>query len=142
MGWTELRYGYAFWSGQGNAGDGLGFSINNAYYNWGGSGLETPNEPDDYNSNQDAAGIALAGWPAGTSLLGEAGEWNDINMANELYFVIDEKNNSIDLTEIVDPSIIGGMIVRVGDKQVDESIKRKLTNLEMGFSDNLYVSEI
>ena len=49
---------------------------------------------------------------------------------------------TVDLTEIVDPSIIGGMIVRVGDKQVDESIKRKLTNLEMEFDSNLYISEL
>jgi F-type H+-transporting ATPase subunit delta len=49
---------------------------------------------------------------------------------------------SVDLKEIVDPSIIGGMIVRVGDKQIDESIKRKLTNLEMEFNDNHYISKI
>ena len=48
----------------------------------------------------------------------------------------------VDLNEIVDPTIIGGMIVRVGDKQVDESIKRKLKNLEMEFDNNLYVSAI
>jgi F-type H+-transporting ATPase subunit delta len=52
------------------------------------------------------------------------------------------QTESVELTEIVDPTIIGGMIVRVGDKQIDESIKRKLTNLEMEFSNNLYVSEI
>jgi F-type H+-transporting ATPase subunit delta len=49
---------------------------------------------------------------------------------------------SVDLTEIVDPSIIGGMILKVGDKQIDESIKRKLTDLEMEFDNNLYIAEI
>jgi F0F1-type ATP synthase delta subunit len=34
------------------------------------------------------------------------------------------------------------MILRVGDKQVDESIKRKLVNLEMEFDDNLYISAL
>jgi F-type H+-transporting ATPase subunit delta len=58
--------------------------------------------------------------------------------------ILKSSNNteSVDLEEIVDPAIIGGMIVRVGDKQVDESIKRKLTNLEMEFDDNLYISEL
>lgn len=51
------------------------------------------------------------------------------------------KDASLELTEVIDPSIIGGLIVRIGDKQIDESIKRKLTNLEMEFDDNLYVKE-
>ncbi len=48
----------------------------------------------------------------------------------------------VDLKEIVDPTIIGGMIVKVGDKQIDESIKRKLTNLEMEFDKNVYIYEL
>jgi F-type H+-transporting ATPase subunit delta len=49
---------------------------------------------------------------------------------------------SIDLKEIVNTDIIGGMILRIGDKQVDESIKRKLTNLEMEFDENPYIKEV
>jgi F-type H+-transporting ATPase subunit delta len=49
--------------------------------------------------------------------------------------------SSIDLHEVIDTNIIGGMILRVGDKQVDESIKRKLKNLEMEFDENPYVKE-
>lgn len=58
--------------------------------------------------------------------------------------LLKEKNNTetIDLVEVVDPSIIGGMILKVGDKQIDESIKRKLTNLEMEFNNNPYISEL
>jgi len=48
---------------------------------------------------------------------------------------------SVDLKEIVDENILGGMILRVGDKQVDESIKRKLMNLEMEFDENPYIKE-
>jgi F-type H+-transporting ATPase subunit delta len=48
---------------------------------------------------------------------------------------------SVDLHEVVDESLIGGLILRVGDKQVDESIKRKLVNLEMEFDKNPYVKE-
>jgi len=48
---------------------------------------------------------------------------------------------TIDLQEIVNPAIIGGMILRVGDRQVDESIKRKLTSLELEFDENPYIKE-
>ena len=48
---------------------------------------------------------------------------------------------NVELKEIVNADIIGGMILRIGDKQVDESIKRKLNNLEMEFDENLYVKE-
>lgn len=52
-----------------------------------------------------------------------------------------KETEGVALTEVVDPALIGGMILRVGDKQIDESIKRKLTNLEMEFDDNPYVKE-
>lgn len=57
--------------------------------------------------------------------------------------LLSSTNNSsaVDLNEVVDPTIIGGMILRVGDKQIDESIKRKLMNLEMEFDENPYVKE-
>lgn len=48
---------------------------------------------------------------------------------------------TIDLQETIDKDIIGGMILRVGDNQIDESIKRKINNLEMEFKKNLYVKE-
>lgn len=43
--------------------------------------------------------------------------------------------------EIVDPSIIGGLVVRIGDKQFDGSIARKLNDLKKDFSKNPYVAE-
>lgn len=55
--------------------------------------------------------------------------------------LVNKDNSTIELKEIVNPEIIGGMILRVGDTQVDESIKRKLANLEMEFDENPYVKE-
>ena len=49
--------------------------------------------------------------------------------------------SSIDLIEKVDPEIIGGLILRVGDQQVDESILSKIQQLEMEFSSNPYIKE-
>lgn len=64
-----------FWQGtaSGNAVGGL-------YNNWG-------NEPDDY-LGQDALALSLNGWP-----LGVAGEWNDVDHNNTLYFVIEYASN-------------------------------------------------
>ena len=45
----------------------------------------------------------------------------------------------VSLENIVDPSIIGGFILKVGDKQYDASIQGKMNNLRREFEDNLYV---
>lgn len=49
---------------------------------------------------------------------------------------------NVEITEKVDPAIIGGMIVRVGDKQFDASIARKLNDLKKEFSNNQYISQL
>lgn len=48
----------------------------------------------------------------------------------------------IELIEIVDPEVIGGFILNVGDRQVDASIKSKLKTLEVSFSHNPYIKEL
>ena len=45
----------------------------------------------------------------------------------------------VHLENIVDPNIIGGFILKVGDKQFDASILGKMNNLRREFEDNLYV---
>ena len=65
--------GVDFWLGNSL----FGFPVNGLYNNWG-------NEPDDFNNNQDAMGIALTDWPRGV-----LGEWNDVDEANQLYFLIE-----------------------------------------------------
>lgn len=39
-------------------------------------------------------------------------------------------NGTIDLTEKIDPALIGGFIVRIDDQQIDASIASQLTNLK------------
>jgi F-type H+-transporting ATPase subunit delta len=48
----------------------------------------------------------------------------------------------IELDEIVDPDLIGGFILKVGDRQVDASIKSKLKTLKVDFSQNPYIKEL
>ncbi len=50
-------------------------------------------------------------------------------------------DNDIELKEIVDPSIIGGYILRWGDQQVDASVTQKLHDLRQEFSSNLYLKD-
>lgn len=95
--------GVNFWTGQGSAGFGNGKAIDGAYVNWGGAGAGAYNEPDNYNQNQNAAAIGLAEWPNGSGGLGEAGEWNDININNSHYFVI-EYIEKLDTPELEYPA--------------------------------------
>jgi F-type H+-transporting ATPase subunit delta len=48
----------------------------------------------------------------------------------------------IEITERVDSSLIGGFVVRVGDKQLDASIAQKIKQLKREFSENNFVPGI
>jgi F-type H+-transporting ATPase subunit delta len=48
----------------------------------------------------------------------------------------------VELVEKVDPSLIGGFILNVGDRQVDASIRTKLKTLKRKFSQNPYIKEL
>lgn len=48
---------------------------------------------------------------------------------------------SIELVEKTDKGLIGGFVLRVGDKQVDASVIRQIRNLERNFSENPYIKE-
>jgi len=48
----------------------------------------------------------------------------------------------ITIENVVDPSIIGGFVLRVGDKQFDASISGEMNELRRKFDDNLYVTKL
>ncbi len=52
-----------------------------------------------------------------------------------------QQGQSIEVIEELDPSLIGGFILRVGDRQFDTSVSKKLKQLKNEFDDNLYVKE-
>jgi hypothetical protein len=83
--------GVNFWTGQGAA----GAPVAGAYHNWGGKSTGTVNEPDNFGAGQHHGAIGLTGWPAGTTMLGSAGEWNDIIGSSLLYFVVEKDTGSI-----------------------------------------------
>lgn len=47
----------------------------------------------------------------------------------------------VELKEIVDESLIGGFILKIGDRQIDDSINSRLKALKLEFSKNPYVKE-
>jgi F-type H+-transporting ATPase subunit delta len=53
-----------------------------------------------------------------------------------------QEGREMEIVEKVDPSLIGGLIVRIGDKQFDGSISRKLNDLKKDFSKNPYVPSL
>ncbi len=103
-----------FWAGAGDfASEGNwewsnGESFDDTFSNWGQGSTNHPGEPDDYQGQQDALGIALESWPyLSPPYTGVPGEWNDINANNELYFVVEygndqtlEANGSVELHSI------------------------------------------
>ncbi|WP_343634984.1 lectin-like protein [Fluviicola sp.] len=70
-----------FWIGTSN-----GTPVNGSYENWG-------NEPDNWN-NQDGLAIAVTDWP-----LGQSGQWNDVFLSNQLYFIIEYPPSSLGIAE-------------------------------------------
>ncbi len=51
------------------------------------------------------------------------------------------ENKEVELVETIDEDIIGGVIVRVGDKQIDASILRAINDLKQEFNKNPYIAE-
>ena len=58
-----------------------------------------------------------------------------------LAYIKSETNNSVELTEIVDAKIIGGAIIKMGDKQLDASVSTELAELRQVFNKNLYLQD-
>ena len=50
-------------------------------------------------------------------------------------------DKEVEIIEEKDPSLIGGFVLTIGDKQVDASISRKLAELEKEFSKNTYMKD-
>ncbi|MCU0449948.1 MAG: ATP synthase F1 subunit delta [Bernardetiaceae bacterium] len=50
--------------------------------------------------------------------------------------------NQVELKEKLDPDLVGGFVLRIGDRQVDDSVRSRLQDLRALFSQNLYIKEI
>ncbi len=48
--------------------------------------------------------------------------------------IADSTGKTVELVEKIDEKLIGGYVLRVGDRQIDSSIKSKLNNLKLKFA--------
>jgi F-type H+-transporting ATPase subunit delta len=53
-----------------------------------------------------------------------------------------EKIEEIQLTEVIDPSLVGGFILLYGDKQIDSSVRSSIQKLHNLVADDSYVKKI
>jgi len=49
---------------------------------------------------------------------------------------------TIELVQHIDPLLIGGVVIRIGDEQYDGSVSRRLSDLRRDFSKNPYIPAI
>tara|TARA_B110000003_G_scaffold256321_1_gene273787 strand:+ start:1094 stop:1651 length:558 start_codon:yes stop_codon:yes gene_type:complete len=56
-------------------------------------------------------------------------------------YIKNYSEKTVELTEEVDESIIGGTIIKIGDKQLDSSISSEVSELRQMFNKNLYIQD-
>ena len=61
--------------------------------------------------------------------------------AEVINFIKKHGNDNVELTEKVDENIIGGAIIRMGDKQLDASVSKAISELRQSFNSNLYLQD-
>tara|TARA_B100000073_G_scaffold328054_1_gene314274 strand:- start:179 stop:736 length:558 start_codon:yes stop_codon:yes gene_type:complete len=52
-----------------------------------------------------------------------------------------KSNSKVEIKEVVDSAIGGGVIIRMRDKQLDASLKRAIKELKQEFNKNLYIKD-
>lgn len=67
----------------------------------------------------------------------------DENLRKKVYEIVRSQTNSeVELIERVDKDLIGGFIIKYGDKQIDSSIARSLNSLKRDLGNNQFNSKI
>ena len=76
-----------------------------------------------------------------TAVVTTASKMDDASRTKVMEIVKGVSKSEVVLEEKIDKDIIGGFIIRVGDKQVDASIARKLNSLKRSFKENPFIKE-
>jgi F-type H+-transporting ATPase subunit delta len=67
----------------------------------------------------------------------------DAKLRSEIEKIVKKLSDKkqVEIEEKIDPDMIGGFVLNVGDRQVDASIKNKLNSLRVKFSQNPFIKE-
>jgi F-type H+-transporting ATPase subunit delta len=65
----------------------------------------------------------------------------DAQRTSFVNLIANSTGKKVELTEKIDQSIIGGFVLKISDRQVDQSVKSKLQKLKTKFKDNPYISK-
>jgi F-type H+-transporting ATPase subunit delta len=76
-----------------------------------------------------------------TAVITSAAALDDTLRKQVLEIVRKMAGTEVELTEKIDTSLIGGFVLRVGDRQVDTSLIRQIRMLERNFSENPFIKE-
>ena len=76
-----------------------------------------------------------------SAMLTTAVELDEDTRQQVLDFIKKQGVSQVDLAEQVDESLIGGAILRLGDKQLDASVARQIKDLKQSFNKNLYIKD-
>jgi F-type H+-transporting ATPase subunit delta len=66
---------------------------------------------------------------------------DDVLRKEVLSFIKKQGKENIELVEKVDANIVGGAIIKMGDKQLDTSVSSKIKLLKQTFNKNLYIQD-
>ena len=66
---------------------------------------------------------------------------DELLRAEVINYIKKHGNDNVELTEKVDENIIGGAIIRMGDKQLDASVSKAISELRQSFNSNLYLQD-
>lgn len=71
-----------------------------------------------------------------TAVVTSAKGLDDVTKKQALDLIKSQLNGEIELVEKIDSNVIGGFILKIGDKQLDKSVARQLSNLKKELTTN------
>lgn len=77
-----------------------------------------------------------------TVIVESASILNEENRKSILDFLKSRTTDKVELEEKINPELIGGVILRMNDLQIDASVRNSLNKLEKEFSKDLYSAKL